>query len=942
MLCRDLNNSDIDNLPSNGMRRSLMTLYLTGTKNLKRYDAYEPGAIYFNLTYPQLQEVTFFYHAHCCQMEDHVYYELALKRDLAANEDLVEFKRDTEIMSNGLADHVCVNISDGPSVVDDNTNVTEFMNISDSDFCSSEFCINDVCGNRCLFVMGGMSLSGSGESEIYCVQKAPLSCLDKFYSVDTNTTQLMRNSCATVPTTPPTNLPVTPDVCVSPMDWCTATQGSMAGTCRTCVIEECDQPLCLEMFGDLDCTDECGRRKRTDGRDESYFDTYLHLIPRSEESSNDTSESGCGTIILNVTCRQRLNSTDDNNQTTDCAYGDLDEIGDYLLPPGWFYADLDSKDKVCMEVVGPTVIPTTPSFSPPPPLQLVKGDQVTSCQPIPDDFNPCEDLLGDSDFLRAAIWFIIIFGVLGNGLVLFVFIIHTVIIRRMKVRFFPMHFFYANLATADFLMSIYLLTIASVDAHTKGRFSVYDVEWRTGPGCGFAGFCAITSTIVSVYTLVVITTERLYTITFVMRQRRITKLFALGVMVVGWTLGIIMGMLPLVGVNTYELVAICLPFDNSSASAQAYIVIILLMTGLAFVYIGISYAIIFYQVMLSPAKRKLVRSGGQSKQWKANLRMSLRMFFLVVTNFMCWFPIALVSLTAAFDGPLHGINVPTAKVFVVFVFPLNACVNPFLYTLSTRAFKQNLYALFTRCGLCRDSSYVAAHSDLFGLPSISSARTSDTTASRRSSVISQLVALNFTMFINRRASTGSGGLSNSNTNLHRISEASRASFESEGILLDDAMLRRGSGFSESSNEGSSCAQVAPQIIPLRQNQRNTLTSASSLGILPEVDETTDLAGGEGIIRVNPGYLDKDDQEGEVTTQTHTSDTDTSISNGHAIVSSMLVAEDTFTVEETLEDDTVPSNVLQIEGDSEEQSDTMSDLDHNHPHDPNHEHHENDS
>ena len=934
MLDRDLDDTDIDHLPSKGIRGSLRQLYLAETRNLKRFDAYEPGAEYYNQTYPRLKEVTFFYHAHCCQMQDHFFYTEQVKRELAAIDYSVQFKRDTATVSNGVSEYVYVNISDR-SVVVDNANITECENVSVSDFCSSEFCIRSVCG-RCFFEPDKVSFSGNAESEIYCIQKAPLSCLDKFYSVDTNATQIMRNSCIPAPTTPPSE---PPDVCNEPEKWCDATQTAhnIAFCKDTCIhLDGCEHPECPQEL--QDCPNICFRKRAAD-RGELYPDIiYPHLIRRSEENSNDTSESDCGIVLLDVICRQRLNSTDDDN-ITECPYGDLEDIGEYLLPTGWFYADSDSKNTICKEQVETTTSPTTLPLPPLPPVPLVRGS-ITDCAPVPDDFNPCEDLLGDSDFLRAVIWLVIIFGVLGNGLVLFVFVVHTVIIRRMKVRFFPMHFFYANLATADLLMSIYLLTIASVDARTKGRFSVYDVEWRTGPGCGFAGFCAITSTVVSVYTLVVITTERLYTITFVMRQRKVSKLFALAVMTFGWVLGIVMGMLPLVGVNSYQLVAICLPFDNDGASARAYIVFILLMTGLAFVYIAISYAIIFYQVMLSPSKRKLVRSGGHSKQWKANLRMSLRIFSLVVTNIICWFPIALVSLTAAFGVPLQGINVATAKVFVVFVFPLNACVNPFLYSLSTRAFKHNLYALFMRCGLCRDSSYVAANSDLFGVPSISSARTSDTTASRRSSVISQLVALNFTMFVNRRASTASNTLSNSSTNLHRPGEVRRGSFE--GILMEDSMLRRGSGFSESSSEGLSCAQVAPQIVPLRYNPRNTLTSASSLSVLPEVDETTDLTKAEAIIRVNPGYLDQDDPECKVSNQEHTSDTDTPICNGRALVNSRLVAEDTFNIADTFHNEFIPNNVLQTEGDSEEQSDTMSDPDHTHPQDPNQINHEDDS
>ena len=273
---------------------------------------------------------------------------------------------------------------------------------------------------------------------------------------------------------------------------------------------------------------------------------------------------------------------------------------------------------------------------------------------------------------------------------------------------------------------MYLLTLASFDAHTMGHFSEYDVEWRTGPGCGFSGFCAIVSTMVSVYTLVVITSERLYTITFVMRRQQITKLFAVVVMAFGWLFGIIMGMLPLVGVNRYDLVVVCLPFDTTSSSALTYIVFLLIITGLAFIYIAISYGIIFYWIIV---KRKLVRSGGNpKKQWKTDLHMSLRMFILVVTNFICWFPIALVSLTAAFGVPLHGINVTTAKIFVVFVFPLNACVNPFLYTLTTRMFKENFLLLLSKCGISCGTAKSAFYT-MMRSPS-----TADTTVSQRSSV----------------------------------------------------------------------------------------------------------------------------------------------------------------------------------------------------------------
>ena len=959
-----MENTGIDNLPSNGIRASLQELYLSGTKNLKRYEAYESGAVLnINQTYPFLRIAEFFYHAHCCQMQDHHYYLKAGKKREIIDTDLVEFKRNADTTSDSMVDisegYVCVNISDR-SVIHDISNITLFKDVTANEFCDSEFCISEVCGDRCFDESSGDIFSGGAMIDVYCIEISPSTCLDQFYSADNITTQVTSNVCTDIIASPSPTVPSCPNVCdegpIVIEDFCECTHEHEAELCKKCAETDCTvDPVCSTLFLDLfHC--HCFKRKR------SIKEYWGNRYQKTMEATDNTT---CLTKVFDAVCRVRLNHTMEEADSVSssiqsqqvpqsivpsssalqlqptsptptntplqtqskCGYDSIEEIGPLILPSGWFYPDSDSKNSICMELASTTII-VSPTPIPTKPVKLVEGS-LTSCNPVPNDFNPCEDLLGN-DFLRAAIWLVIIFAIFGNGIVLFVFITHAVIIRRTKVRFFSMHFLYANLAAADFLMSIYLLTIASVDADTKGNFSEEDIVWRTGPGCGFAGFCAVTSTVVSVYALVVITSERLYTITYVMHRRQFTKVFALIVMICGWLLGILIAILPLVGgVNSYELVAICLPFDSESPSSRAYIVTLLLFTGLSFVYIAISYSIIFYQVILSPTKRKLVRSGGHTEQWKADLRMTVRMFVLVMTNFVCWFPIALVSLTAAFGEPLQGINVATAKFFVVFVFPLNACVNPFLYTLSTRAFKQNFVALLGRCGLCRDSPYSAFHSRMFGLPSSASTRTNETAASRRSSVISQLVSMNFTMFTNRRTSLASDNNNNSTPNLRRPSQISMGSNEDTSHLGSHSMLhiRRSSGFSQDSNEEStSCSiQVTPIISVTthdkdekHNNARIVLNSASSLGVLHEVDEVSDMPNSEPMIKLNPGYRDENDS------QTHDK-THSLYCNGTASVNSETINEqDTVDniVETSLEENHTDyvANILHIEGDSE---DTLS-------------------
>ena len=48
-------------------------------------------------------------------------------------------------------------------------------------------------------------------------------------------------------------------------------------------------------------------------------------------------------------------------------------------------------------------------------------------------------------------------------------------------------------------------------------------------------------------------------------------------------------------------------------------------------------------------------------------------------------------------------NVDVAKFLLVFIFPLNACTNPFLYAIFTKVFRGDTLALLSSCGFCKDA-----------------------------------------------------------------------------------------------------------------------------------------------------------------------------------------------------------------------------------------------
>ena len=77
-----------------------------------------------------------------------------------------------------------------------------------------------------------------------------------------------------------------------------------------------------------------------------------------------------------------------------------------------------------------------------------------------------------------------------------------------------------------------------------------------------------------------------------------------------------------------------------------------------------------------------------SQAWNSNdSKIAKRMALLVFTDFICWFPIAFFATTAACG--LQLISLEGAKVFTVFILPLNSCCNPFLYAILTKQFKKD-------------------------------------------------------------------------------------------------------------------------------------------------------------------------------------------------------------------------------------------------------------
>ena len=338
------------------------------------------------------------------------------------------------------------------------------------------------------------------------------------------------------------------------------------------------------------------------------------------------------------------------------------------------------------------------------------------CLPGPDALRPCDDIMGNV-ILTSISWLFSIIALLGNAMVFCVLMLSRRTVSVTK-------FLLVNLSFADLCLALYLFILVSASSHTHGNYYNYVREWQYGGGCSVAGFLAIFSSQLSMLVLVIITVERYFAIVHAMHfHRRVSMNHAAIGMVIAWCISLLMAILPLVGVNSYNEVAICLPFRSDSNGDLVYIGVVLIVNLGLFLFVFISYLRMFF-VVRSPHL--------DNGQQRSDSEVAKRMALLVFTDFFCWGPIAFVGLWSAFGyTDTLGITVKNSKFLLVIFFPINALCNPFLYAVSTNSFKRDFYDLLIRCGLCQDC-IARINENMYSVNSVSqkpSLRHSETTTS---------------------------------------------------------------------------------------------------------------------------------------------------------------------------------------------------------------------
>ncbi|XP_055861285.1 G-protein coupled receptor GRL101-like [Biomphalaria glabrata] len=300
-----------------------------------------------------------------------------------------------------------------------------------------------------------------------------------------------------------------------------------------------------------------------------------------------------------------------------------------------------------------------------------------ACTATPDPFSSCSDLM-DSTILRIFLWTTGMFSILGNAVVIF----YRFVYDRKAFGMGYGHFV-LNLGLSDFLMGVYLIIVASADMHYRGSYLWGEQGWRSSVTCKASGFLSTLSNETSIFFIFLITLDRFLVIRFPFGQVKIRSRVAIAICVVTWSVGIALALIP--GLHyfghwsVYTTTGVCvgLPLNPLADTAWLYSQSIFIYVNfLLFLLITAGQVVIYKTMSKMRVEKECLTNVG--KRRLQDITVAKNLLLVVVTNFLCWFPIGLLGVMTLCG---YQMDKDVYAWTAVLVLPINSAINPILYTV---------------------------------------------------------------------------------------------------------------------------------------------------------------------------------------------------------------------------------------------------------------------
>ena len=310
------------------------------------------------------------------------------------------------------------------------------------------------------------------------------------------------------------------------------------------------------------------------------------------------------------------------------------------------------------------------------PATLPVGFVFSQCLAPSDEISSCDALLR-SDLYRVSLAVFAIMATVGNTLSFFV---RVFVLKSKQHSGYPV--FVTHLCVSDFLMGVYLVIIGGADRVYMNTYLWKDASWRDSVTCQMTGFLSLLACEVSASIICLVTVDRFLVVRFPFSRLRFQRHTAWLCCLVLWTMGIVMAAVPLLPATShwhfYSQTGICIPLPitrQDFLGHQYTFAVMIIFNFVLFLLIAVGQVLIY----LSVRSQSMAEQDDSDRRSK-DLALAQRLFTVVVSDFLCWFPIGLLGLLASRDIPISGeVNVSMA----IFVLPLNSALNPFLHSFNT-------------------------------------------------------------------------------------------------------------------------------------------------------------------------------------------------------------------------------------------------------------------
>lgn len=311
---------------------------------------------------------------------------------------------------------------------------------------------------------------------------------------------------------------------------------------------------------------------------------------------------------------------------------------------------------------------------------------VKVCASDKDPFSSCSDLMSVM-ILKILLWISGVLAVIGNIVVIFYRLSFDKMIFKMAYGHFIMH-----LSFADLLMGSYLIIIAAADTYYRDTYVWDEYDWRNSAACKVAGFLSTLSSETSTFFIFLITLDRFFAMRFPFRQLKAPMKMIPLICFATWALGILIASIPLLPYfqhwNLYSTNGMCLalPLTNRRHPGwQFSTAIFIFVNFILFILIAFGQVAIYRSVF--SVRINQCKLNNASYRRSQDMAIAKNLFLVVITDFMCWFPIGVMGL---FSLTGHEIGHEAYAWSAVLVLPINSAINPLLYTIPsvTRKLRQ--------------------------------------------------------------------------------------------------------------------------------------------------------------------------------------------------------------------------------------------------------------